>query len=214
MSQRWIAGLWVVLMLGSLSCKASQPSETPEDVMDVSDVAVADSTLEDPDTEPVDTTPECTTAATCPDTGEETACRVRACIQGQCGVVDLPEGQKCSDPGFNGECDGQGTCVPAQSCTTADECPGRGEPCRLPACVNEFCGFVGLPQGQSCSVGGTPAQCDGEGACRVPCATSCDCPETQSCNAEGYCAALEPPESCVDDCECPSGQSCVEQICQ
>lgn len=67
--------------------------------------------------------------------------------------------------------------------------------------------------GPSCS----PACADGEdcvdGACKLVCVKSCECPEGDVCEG-GHCEAPIPePRPCLTDCDCPSGQLCVAGLC-
>ncbi len=77
---------------------------------------------------------ECTTAADCPDTGNE--CVDAVCNAGTCGISNNTN--VCD--GGAGTCDGQGNCVPDAECTTGADCPDDGNECTDAVCNAGTCG--------------------------------------------------------------------------
>lgn len=133
----------------------------------------------------------CSISADCP--GEDTACRVRACVGSQCGFANTPQNTPCTADQLAGACDGMGNCVPAVQCNTASDCPGSDTHCRIRACVAGSCGFADLPADTACERGGIPGVCDGRGGCMAgECSIAGDCPgidtpcRVRAC-ADGIC---------------------------
>ncbi len=121
----------------------------------------------------------CTIADDCP--GADTACRIRACVGGQCGFAHTPDSTPCTAGDLRGGCDGGGSCIPVADCNSAIACPGDDTQCAIRACVTGACGFADLPASTDCDVDGIPGACDGAGACMAgECAIADDCPGIDS----------------------------------
>ena len=86
----------------------------------------------------------CTIASDC--SGQDTECRLRACQDGVCFLVDLPEGTACATTSVTGACNGEGACLPVAQCTIATDCPGQDTQCQIRACAAGTCLMVPLPK--------------------------------------------------------------------
>lgn len=174
-------------------------------------------------------TVECALAADCP--GEDTQCRVRACVQGACGFAELPAGGACEIGGVNGVCNGAGVCQAAADCAIATDCPGADTECRLRDCVDGACSFAAVEEGAACSSNGLGGVCNGAGSCTVTqqCRTAAECPAESNpcrqayCTAEGRCATRSTSNACTigqstgecsgGTCRCPSGTQLCDNTC-
>lgn len=162
-------------------------------------------------------TDQCTVAGDC--TGEDTECRIRACVQGACGFVDIPEGTACETTSVAGACNGEGACLPTAECTIASDCAGEDTECRIRACVQGACGFVDIPAGTACETADVTGACSGEGAClpTVDCALASDCPgEDTQCRVracvDGACGFANLPDGETCQVEGLNGM-CAAGIC-
>ena len=77
--------------------------------------------------------PECSTAADCPDDGNE--CTDPVCDAGTCGTSNNTNA--CD--GGAGTCDGAGVCVPNAECAVSGDCTDDGNECTDPVCNNGVC---------------------------------------------------------------------------
>jgi len=150
-------------------------------------------------------------------------------------VGNCPGGQLCASPGesLDGFCtddrggpdpycrsDGQGSCralcVSDDDCGTGNHCDAAGFCHRADECAtstdcspNHFCG---LPDGWEddgyllCLEDPNPTCVDdGQGACRLPCASDADCFDGGGCASDGLCHASN---ECATEADCPTGQLC------
>ena len=119
----------------------------------------------------------------------------------------------------------------AHPCDCCGGCGGTDN-CREPRPRTCFSTTTCLPDGGTCSTGGTPCcsgNCSG-GICACPagsvelsngtCATPCiatDCPGCFGCAqaiSDNYCANLGGGAPCATDSECPTGEFCSGFICR
>jgi len=140
----------------------------------------------------------CSRATDC--TGEDTECRKRVCVAGECELENLTSEAACTLGGVNGVCDGQGACRPSEQCAIGSDCPGNDTGCRLRVCVQGACGFADLPEATPCETARVPGLCDGLGVCApsVDCSLASDCPgEDTQCRVRacvgGVCGFADLP---------------------
>lgn len=151
----------------------------------------------------------CTQSADCP--GEDTQCRLRACVAGTCGFAEFPDGTPCLVGDVPGTCT-QGECVIEAECETAIDCPGTDTECRIRSCTDGGCGFDNLDTSTACSVNGLGGNCDGSGGCNVTqqCLTAGDCPfESNPCK-QAYCTSTGQCRTRNVDNSCQIGSSIGE----
>jgi len=119
---------------------------------------------------------QCLTATTCPG-GPDTACHVRTCTAGTCGVTQVANGTLVTNaPAGNCHkdvCDGNGNIVTVVDNT---DVPVDGNVCTSDLCTTGTPSNPPVASGTSC---GPSLMCDGNGAC-VGCVTANDCPGTDS----------------------------------
>ena len=97
---------------------------------------------------------ECSTAADCPDTGNE--CIDAVCEAGACGTSNNTNA--CD--GGAGICDA-GVCVPIAECSTGADCPDDGNECTDAVCEAGTCGT----SNNTNACDGGAGTCDGQGNC-------------------------------------------------
>lgn len=131
----------------------------------------------------------CSSPADCP--GDDTECRQRTCIAGQCGVSYAPAGkptatQTAGDCKQN-QCDGNGALVAVDDPSDA---PATGNQCFPGFCSNGLPSSSPLPAGTECNQYGGVV-CDGSGTCipqkflGSPCTVDAEC--TSGFCADGVC---------------------------
>ncbi|MBI4705417.1 MAG: hypothetical protein HY744_30305 [Deltaproteobacteria bacterium] len=152
--------------------------------------------------------------------GQDTDCRIRSCVAGQCGFENQAAGLPCDEQGGK-VCDGDGQCVP---CVSASHCP-PGQICKAQQCLPAHCDNA-KPDGPEtdvdcggdcppCQIGkGCKAGADCQSAscadgvcCGSVCQGKCEaCAAAKTGGADGTCGPVVPGTD--PDAECPLGQSC------
>jgi hypothetical protein len=137
--------------------------------------------------------PECTVAADC--LGNNTACSIRSCNSGACGIELTAEGTPCTDDG-GAVCDGDGKCVECiddNQCLGADKCELETNTCSQSQC-------------NDATLNGTETDVDCGGPECAPCGNGSDCSAPTDCESAfcdgGTCAA------CAGDVDCETGTYC------
>ena len=155
----------------------------------------------------------CATPADCP--GVDSACALRTCVAGACGVFDEPAGF-LAGPQVSGDCkkavcDGNGAAVTVVDDT---DIPSDGNPCTQDLCTSGQPSNPPAPADSSCGPGGQ-LFCDGAGSC-VGCLADADCGAATACAtpscAGGRCATSYVPAGQGD----PGGQTagdCQRIVC-
>ncbi|APR78070.1 Endoglucanase [Minicystis rosea] len=115
----------------------------------------------------------CVTPLDCP--GTDTACAMRTCIDGTCGMSFVAAGTALAAQTLGdcqtSTCDGDGAVVVAADPTDA---PTSSNDCLAGSCAGDTPALVPVAAGVTCTQGGG-AVCDGSGSC-VPCVSDAQCP--------------------------------------
>lgn len=168
--------------------------------------------------------PGCTAHTECP--GSDTTCRVRECVDGECGFAFAEALTSCTED-EGSVCDGKGACV---DCIDQGQCTGTescvDNLCVPPHCVDNDknedetdvdCGGEGCgpcDNGLSCLVASDckSSFCD-EGTC-MPCMSSDDCVLVTGtyCDA-GVCTAQKPLNELCDGDDACTSEHCVDGVC-
>lgn len=158
------------------------------------------------------------------DPWDDNECTDDLCAEGAPSNPPAAMGAPCA----GGTCDGQGNCV--IHCDTLADCPGHGDFCKIPTCVDHRCGFsyegVGtpLPDGDQIQDDCKEIQCDGNGGTTLVADdsdTSVDSNEctTDTCNNGNVSNAPAAGEPCSGgqghcdssgECKLSNGQSCSQ----
>jgi hypothetical protein len=126
---------------------------------------------------------QCLMAATCPG-GPDTACHVRTCTNGTCGVANTSAGTLVTNTPV-GNCH-KDVCDGAGNVTTVvdnSDVPVDGNSCTSDVCSNGTPSNTPLVSGTSC---GPSLICDGSGNC-VGCVSAADCPGTDTTCSHRTC---------------------------
>jgi hypothetical protein len=129
---------------------------------------------------------QCLTAATCPG-GPDTACHVRTCTGGACGVTLVGNGTLVTNTPVGDchkdVCDGNGN---VKTVEDDNDRPVDGNDCTADVCTLGVPSNPPVSSGTSCGASGANLVCDGNGAC-VGCLTASDCPGTDTTCRQRTC---------------------------
>ncbi|MBI5547610.1 MAG: hypothetical protein HY901_27315, partial [Deltaproteobacteria bacterium] len=153
--------------------------------------------------------PECVSAATC--TNPATECQTRTCIEGRCGVVNMPDHTLLAAQ-VSGDCkalvcDGHGAIA---SVAEGSDLPDDANPCTEESCESSNPVSTPTAAGVACLGSATGRVCDGSGSC-VECLAPTDC-STGRC-IENRCVVLTCGNGAIDQGEACDGTDLAGQSC-